>query len=534
MQSSSGKGPSPEDRPSRAPSPIDWKNLERPFFSGIAGTGMSALAQYLALEGFRVSGSDRSFDRGQEAGKREALEKLGICLLPQDGEALKIAPGAPSPAPRAPSQASGPTCLIVSTAIEESHPEVRGAREAGLPVFHRSDLLAFLAGRKKTVAVSGTSGKSTVSALVFHVLEAGGLEPSLLSGANLLALKERGLLGNAARGAGDYLVIEADESDGSLVKYHPEIGLLLNVEKDHLEIADLLPIFRTFKAQSAQVILNRDDAHLRDLVAGGEGLFGDGTVGDRRIANLVLGRWESAFTLENIPFRVPVPGRHNVQNALAAIAVGLRLGVSLSACAQGIAAYRGVERRFIRIGEKMRMGEERGITVVDDFAHNPAKVRACLETVRQALRTGEGPGPESIRGPGSGQGGTPGRILAIFHPHGFAPMKLMGRDIMREMAEVLTGADRVYLPEIYYAGGTADKSISSRDLVDFLNDRMEAKAGAAGEAPAVGPAVGQFLPSKEAVIEAVAREARAGDWVVSLGARDPALEDFARRLFAAL
>lgn len=459
-------------------------DLTRPFFSGIAGTGMSALAQFLAFQGSAVAGSDRSLDRGAEAGKRAYFERIGIRLVPQDGKGPE-----------------GSSCLVVSTAIEESNPEVRKARALGLPVVHRSDLLAELARRGKTIAVSGTSGKSTVTGMVWHVLQAGGLEPSLITGANLNSLMAEGLLGNAKAGAGEWLCIEADESDGSLVKYAPEIALILNVEKDHKEIEELIPLFRRFRDQtSRRVILNADDAHCRDLRRPQDGVFGRAETAAGPAEAVRFGDWETAFTVGGTEFLLNVPGRHNLANAMAALAVGLELGISLDACSRGLRAYRGVERRHVRVGEAG------GVTVVDDFAHNPAKVQACLETVKAAAEGGSR------------------RILAIFHPHGFAPMKLMGKDLMRGAAEALDGNDRLFLPEIFYAGGTADQSISSADLAREAN---ALKPGAHGS-------FASFLPAKDDVIAAVAAEARPGDWVVSMGARDPSLGDFALRLFEAV
>lgn len=454
-------------------------DLSHAFFSGIAGTGMSALAQYLAFQDRKVSGSDRSLDRGAEAQKRAYFEGIGIRLVPQDGRGL-----------------AGCSCLVVSTAIEAQNPEVQAAKALGIPVVHRADLLAHLASLKKTIAVSGTSGKSTVSGMTWHVLEAGGLAPSLITGAALNSLVDQGLLGNAKSGAGEWLVIEADESDGSLVKYHPEVGLLLNVEKDHKEVAELIPLFRQFRDQSRTVILNGDDPHCRELRRGPADLvFTPESVADGRIADLALGDWSSTFTVAGRTFTVNVPGRHNVANAMAALAVGRALGISLEDAARGLAAYRGVERRHVKVGEA------RGITVVDDFAHNPAKVKACLETVKRA------------------SDGRPRRVLALFHPHGFAPMKLMGEDLVAGMAEALDAGDRVFLPEIYYAGGTADKSISSADLAASLNRRK---------------AIASFHATKDDAIAAVAAEARPGDWVVTMGARDPSLGDFAHRLWQAL
>src|SRR5690606_2852761 len=204
-------------------------------------------------------------------------------------------------------------------------------------------------------------------------------------------------------------------------------------------------------------------------------------------------------------FEVPVPGRHNLENALAAIATGRLLGLNAEACARGLKAFAGVERRYVRVGEA------RGITVIDDFAHNPAKVRAALST---AVSLARGRAPAEKREEGR-------RVLAVFHPHGFAPMKLVGRDIMEEAARVLGPEDVLYLPDIYYAGGTADQSVSSADLVAHLN-------------AIAGREAGVHLPSKEAVITAIADTARPGDIVLSMGARDPSLGAFAARLLAAL
>lgn len=459
-------------------------DLTRPFFSGVAGTGMSALAQYLALRGQAVSGSDRSLDRGAESGKRAYFERMGIRIAPQDGTGVE-----------------GCSCLIVSTAIEDSNPEVRRARELGLAVVHRSDLLAELARGKKTIAIAGTSGKSTVTGMVWHVLQAGGLEPSLITGANLNSLMDRGLPGNAVAGSGEWLCIEADESDGSLVKYFPAIGVILNVEKDHKEIGELVPLFRQFRDQaSGRMILNGDDTHCASLARPQDAIFRGAAMADGPAEHIRYGDWETSFSLAGTEFRLNVPGRHNLANAMAALAVGRELGLPPEDCARGLAAYRGVERRHVR------MGEAGGITVVDDFAHNPAKVRACLETVKAAAD------------------GKPRRVLAIFHPHGFAPMKLMGKDLMQAAAEALDDGDRLYLPEIYYAGGTADKTISSADLAREANALKPNTAGA----------FARPFPTKEEAIAAVAAEARPGDWVVSMGARDPSLGEFAVRLFRAI
>jgi UDP-N-acetylmuramate--alanine ligase len=242
-------------------------------------------------------------------------------------------------------------------------------------------------------------------------------------------------------------------------------------------------------------VVNKEDRRSLSLFHEGDATFGKNEAQGRAIRGLQCRDWNSSFTLGGLDFEIPVPGMHNVENAMAAISLGMSLEIPLADCARGLTAFRGVERRYYRVGESG------GITVVDDFAHNPAKVRAALETAK-GIAHGENR-----------------RVLAIFHPHGFAPMKLMGRDIMDAMASALGLDDRVFLAPIYYAGGTADPAISSRDLADHLNRQK---------------LIGRDFSTKEEILDAVAAEARSGDWVISMGARDPDLADFARRLLERL
>jgi UDP-N-acetylmuramate--alanine ligase len=455
--------------------------FHRPHFSGLAGTGMSALAEWMLRSGYAISGSDRSFDRELEFGKREHFEKLGAQLSPQDGSGLKQA-----------------TCLVVSTAIEKTNPEVAAAQAQQIPIVHRADLLAAIAATHQTIAVSGTSGKSTVTGMTFHVLEAGGLKPSLISGANLPSITERGMLGNAWAGEGEWLVMEADESDGTLVRYHPRIGLILNIEKDHKEIRELIPLFQTFIEQTTgEVIFGNDDPEARTLQRKTDPAFHRNGISwqgrELVLSNVQWEDWKTRFTLDGIDFELPLPGRHNVANALAAIAAGLAAGVTLSQAAQGLAAFAGVERRHVHVADIA------GITIVDDFAHNPAKVKACLSALKSL--------------------GGKRRVIGIFHPHGFAPMKLVGRDIMDEVAHVLGPQDVFLVPDIYYAGGTADTSIHSADLVAHLNSLKP---------------IGLASGTKQKTLEQVAQLAKTGDIVVSMGARDPGLGAFAANLAANL
>src|SRR6476659_11053845 len=206
----------------------DFKNV---FFIGVAGTGMSAIAQYLAGTGKKVSGSDRYFKQGEYNETKEKLEAEGIECFLQDGTGIT----------------NETDLIVVSTAIEDTVYEVQKAKQLNIPIIKRSELLSLISKSKKTIAVGGTSGKSTTSAMLFYILEKAGLEPSIISGAGLVSIIKEGKIGNAKVGNGEWLVIEADESDGSIVQYEPEIGLLLNVEKDHKEMNVLMDILSTLK-----------------------------------------------------------------------------------------------------------------------------------------------------------------------------------------------------------------------------------------------------------------------------------------------
>ena len=432
---------------------------------------MSALSQIAAMEGRKVSGSDRDFDNSRNLGFKDSLEKLAIKIFPQDGSGI-----------------DGDTEeLAVSTAIEDSNPEIAKARAAGARIIHRSELLASYVDNFKTIAVGGTSGKSTVVGMLFTILEEAGLGPSVITGGPLVALKERGLIGNAWRGKGDILVIEADESDGTIVKYKPAAGLILNISKDHKDVPEIKKIFTLFAGNVKKLYVNADDPELSGFRAGAE-LFGLDAPG-LKVQGLRSGMFESDFKLNGEDFKVPAPGLYNVENALAAVKAALDLGVTLKCCADGLRKYKGVQRRFQLIGSAG------GAMVVDDYAHNPAKIAAVLGALRRA-------------------GG--GRIIAVYQPHGFAPTRHLKNELIAAFAENLKEDDILFMPEIYYAGGTVAKDISSKDLVDAVS-RLGRKA---------------FYFGRRADIAGKAAElAKPGDIFIVMGARDWTLSDFAKDLF---
>lgn len=441
-------------------------------FVGIGGAGMSALAQIHAMDGGPATGSDRDFDRGRGEALRERLSSLGVRLFPQDGSALSRETG----------------LVVLSTAIEGANPEIAAAKALGVPLMHRSEFLARYVERMRTIAVTGTSGKSTVVAMIFEILEAAGRGPSVITGGAVIALQRRGLTGNAWRGKSDVLVIEADESDGSLVNYRPAVGIFLNLTKDHLEVPALREIFLKFRSGVGAALASADDPELALLRA--DSTFGL-SAGAVRAEDVSAGPAGSTFRVGGVSFKLPAPGEHNVANAVAAIAACLNEGVSLEDCSHALAGFQGVSRRF------QSLGSARGVEVVDDFAHNPAKIAAALAAAR-------------LRGK---------RVLAVYQPHGFAPTRHLKNELIETFAASLRASDRLWMPDIYYVGGTASKDISSRDVVEPLRARGIAAL---------------HVPDRAGIPALIAAEAREGDLVLVMGARDPSLPDFARSALTAL
>ena len=277
----------------------DAPALGRLHFTGVGGSGMSSLAALLAMQGGRASGSDRAFDRGQYSELRRSLESAGIEILPQDGRGAHADCAA----------------VVSSTAVEAEVPDLAEALRLGVPVLHRSELLAHLVAVHRTVAVTGTSGKSTTAALVFELLRGAGRDPSLVTGAELVSLQGRSHPGSAFAGSSDLLVIEADESDGSLVRYAPAVGVVMNLQKDHKPQEQVLEMFRTFRGRVRERLVLGEAANLAELRDGAL-VYGFGAGAELRAEQVQLFPAGSEFRLAGLRFRVPLPGAHNVENAL--------------------------------------------------------------------------------------------------------------------------------------------------------------------------------------------------------------------------
>jgi UDP-N-acetylmuramate-alanine ligase len=435
---------------------------------------MSALAQYHVMNGGSASGSDRSFDRGESGDVRRYLEAAGVRIRPQDGSGVTTS-------------CSG---IVVSGAVEPEVPDMRRAAELGIPVVRRPELLARFSVERHTTAVAGSSGKSTVAAMVFDILDAARVDPSLITGGNLLSLRDRGFLGNAWAGNSDILVMEADESDGTLVLYEPWVGVVLNLHHDHGEPQALLAMFEAFRDQTRGPFLVSDAESLSTLRESGV-TFGLTPGADYRAEEVELSPEGSRFTVSGVEFRLPVPGLHNVENALAAAAASRASGVALETSARALEGFRGVERRF------QTLGRARGVEVIDDFAHNPEKVRAALAAA-------------AARGT---------RVLAVFQPHGFKPLRFMRRELVQAFAAGLGREDRLWMPDVYYVGGTTTREVSSREVVEDAR-RQGVRA--------------EFAESRESLVEAVVGDARSGDVVLVMGARDPSLAALGRTILERL
>ena len=421
---------------------------------GVAGVGMSALAQALLAEGCAVSGSDRQADRAGELDILRKLRLAGVRLVAQDGSGMNRASKA----------------VVVSTAIEKDNPDVQASQAAAVPVFHRAEMLAKLAEGHRCIAVTGTSGKTTVTGMLGWILEALGQDPTVVNGGAVLNWLSSDRIGNVRIGRSGLWVIEADESDRSLLRYRPDWAIITNMSRDHFPMDETEALFREFRRQ-----VRRGAVGALDTPAACEALRVERTGRGMR------------FEHGGVAFGVPLPGRHNAENALLAVLLCERLGLDLRRVSEALASFRGIERRLETVGVV------NGVTVVDEYAHNTAKIRAAWEAMAPHAK----------------------RILAVWRPHGFAPLANMLEDLVALFGTLCVPPHQLYLLPVYYAGGTADRRVGS----EILQERLQA----------CGCAV-SLLPDRARLLDELARTARNGDAVLVMGARDPDLPVLARDL----
>ncbi|MFN5086493.1 MAG: glutamate ligase domain-containing protein [Novosphingobium sp.] len=459
------------------------------FFCGIGGSGMLPLALILKGHGAVLAGSDRSRDQGRTPEKFAWLEREGFTLFPQDGSGI----------------ISADQVLVASAAVEDTVPEMVRARELGCPRMSRAQLLARLFNAApRGVAIGGTSGKSTVTGMTGCILTSADRDPTIMNGAVMKNFAHADAPFASARvGQGDTFVSEVDESDGSIALYRPAVSVLLNVSLDHKSMEELRVLFGDFLAAAAVTALNADDpeclalatrakAVIRFGVDSAEAEIGvePGSIieGPTSLTATVLDRRDRsshALTLQ-------VPGRHNLANALAAIAAANAAGVSVAEAVAALGSYAGLARRFEIVGTSPS-----GVTVIDDFGHNPEKCAATLRTLKAH----------------------PGRVIAFFQPHGYGPLKQMGHELAEVFARLLGPEDVTLLCDPVYYGGTTDRSEGSERIIRMIREH-------GGNA--------EYLPSRADCGHYLAEMARPGDRIVIMGARDDTLSVFAREVLASV
>jgi UDP-N-acetylmuramate--alanine ligase len=429
-------------------------------FVGIAGAGMSALAELFLRRGVAITGCDAN-----PAGADD-LRRLGVSIEPHD-----------------PSHVDGARALVVTSAMPKDHPELVRARELGVPVIRRAEALGEVTAGRELLAVAGTHGKTTTTVMATAALAAAGRDPTAIVGGRVSIWG-----GNLRHGSDRLYVVEADEYDRSFLALSPTVAIVNNIEADHLDIyddlADIKRTFAQFARGARNIVLCADDdgANTMPTPSSTEVFrFGIDSPDARVVAkDLVLRPEGSTFRVvfddEDLGgVELKIPGRHNVLNSLAALSGGLALGATVPDMARGLATYNGVERRF------QHLGDARGVAVVDDYAHNPSKVQAALATARVAF-------------PGR-------RLIAAFQPHLYSRT----RDFAREFGASLATADTVFLTEIYPAREQPMDGVTSGLVADALR--------AAGGTLA-------WRGERGELADALANAVRDGDVVVTIGAGD--------------
>ncbi len=427
-------------------------------FTGVAGVGMSAIAQVVLAQGNQVTGSDRDNDAGKYLEVIRKLKAVGVRFVPQNGSGIR-------------NDTAG---VIVSTAIEQDNPDLLSAGRLKVPLIHRADMLARLVEGNSCIAVTGTSGKSTVTGMIGWILDAVGADPVVVNGAPVLNWCDDSHIGNMRCGASHLWVIEADESDKSLLCYHPDWAVITNVSRDHFDLPETMGLFEKFSAQVKKEIVS---------IISQPDLFRD--------FNPQVSAEGSSFVYKGTEFVVPLPGRHNAENALYAVIICEKLGHSPGCIRSALKSFMGIQRRLEKVGEAG------GVTVIDDYGHNPAKIRAAWLAVSQVHR----------------------RVIGIWRPHGYRPLASMMDELSFVFSEVCRAGDSLYILPVYDAGGTADRRTNSENLVRVLKDRKLDV---------------NYIEDIHELARDVSRRVSHGDAVITMGARDPYLPELAREILEAI
>ncbi len=438
-------------------------------FIGIGGIGMSGIAEVLHNLGYSVQGSDQA-----DSANVQRLRDKGIaCFVGHAAENLGAA-----------------EVVVVSTAVKKNNPELVAAREKLLPIVRRAEMLAELMRFRNAIAIGGTHGKTTTTSMVATLLDAGGLDPTVVNGGIINAYGT-----NARMGGGDWMVVEADESDGTFLKLPADIAVVTNIDPEHLDHYGSFDKVREAFASFVENVpfygfgvMCIDHPEVQALVSRIEDrrvvTYGENKQADIRFSNMHMDGATSVFDVtirdrktggvEDITgLRLPMPGRHNVSNATAAIAVAHELGLSADDIRRGLSSFGGVKRRFTHTGSW------NGVEIFDDYGHHPVEIKAVLKAAREACK---------------------GRVIAVAQPHRFTRL----RDLFDDFAACFNDADTVLLAPVYAAGEDAIEGVSSEALVSRI------RAGGHRDA--------RHIDGPEAIAPLVRELAREGDFVVLLGA----------------
>lgn len=446
-------------------------------FSGAAGNGISPLEQIMSLKGYTVYGSDHSFDIGKDLDRKQALEEVGIHIVPQDGS--MVTPDL--------------DWLCFSAALNNTNPDIQAAMAYNIPLKTRSDLLEeVFCHYPYGVAVGGTAGKTTTTAMIGYVLDSLGKHPTMINGGALCNYMYRKGIPNYIYNEGDICVIEADESDGSIRKYHPFAGIINNISHDHTSMEKLLEYFTTFAEHSTNLIINLDCPYASRIKHPHRLTFSVSDSSADFFAHDIKSLSDGVeYTFMGHQFTLNLLGTFNVSNALATIAACSLLGLDCLKVAKTLEGFTGIKVRLEKIGTA------KGVTVYNDFAHNPSKIEASLSALKAY----------------------PGRIIAMYQPHTPFSAVNTGDEVAAAVAKVLAPDDIMIMQEIYELT-PQDIGISSANIINRIKQNGHDKA--------------LFLPHKEDTKHFVLDNVRPGDRVVIMGAHDNSLADFSRELLVAI
>ena len=430
---------------------------------------MSALAQITKSQGHFVGGSDRRNDKKQTPEVFHKLESQGIRLSPQDGTGVD----------------KETDFIVISSAVEEDNPDLIIAMQQNIQIIRRSDLLGSFFNNKHGIAIGGSNGKTTVCGMTSWILDKAGHDPTVVGGGYVKNFITDKFLGNSRFGCSETVVIEADESDGSLIKYKPKVSVITNISRDHKTVEELGELFSTFAENtSGTVIINENCSSFIKINDSSTKIitFGEASGSDVSASQVSCNSFGSRFRIKDDDFEINIPGLYNVYNALAAIAVAQTEDISDVEIKKALKTFKGTKRRMEVVGET------NGIKVIDDYAHNPRKIQAAIDTVRLISE----------------------RLIVVFQPHGYGPTEFMREELISVFAGKLLPTDTLLMPEVFYAGGTAKKRISSNDIILELKSRGINAF---------------FVPEREDIVAEVKQRAIPHDSVLVMGARDDSLTD---------